>query len=63
MQILLALTQWAHFDFQHIKPVVKIAAETAIFDFLLQITVGGGHHSHVHIHLFFRTHWAHRALF
>src|SRR5207248_4740859 len=43
-----SLAQRWHKDGEDLEPVVKVAAKLAVFDHLLQVTVGGGHQTRIH---------------
>ena len=39
--------QRRHIQLHHLKPVIEIFTETAFIDELLEVPIGGGHHTHV----------------
>ena len=46
--VLRPLAQRWHKDGEDLEPVVKVAAKLAVFDHLLQVTVGCGHQTRIH---------------
>ncbi|MNS71991.1 hypothetical protein D3C72_1053870 [compost metagenome] len=61
-QVLAALAQRRHAQFDHVDAVVQVVAETPVFDQLGQVLVGGRKDAHVHRFFAGRANRAHRFL-